>query len=104
MDETLALAVRRVPGVAFLTPGLTERLRSALRDRTEAPRPPSGLKIRYDRSTGRYEVDIRIVTLAESRALDVARGTRAAVYEALQKYDTLAAADTSVTVTITGLT
>ncbi|MFG2623087.1 hypothetical protein ACGFXC_36300 [Streptomyces sp. NPDC048507] len=104
LDEALALAVRGVPGVAFLTPGLTDRLRSAFPDRRDAPRPASGLRIRYDGDTGRCDVDVRIVTFAESRALDVARNTRAAVYEALRELGTAAAADTSVTVTITGLT
>lgn len=100
LDETLAQVVRNVSGVAFLTPGLSDRLRSAFQDRTYAHRAASGLRITWDRSTGRYDVDVRIVTLSGSRALDVARSTRAAVLESLQKYD--AAVGSSVTVTITG--
>ncbi|MEU9027137.1 Asp23/Gls24 family envelope stress response protein [Streptomyces sp. NPDC048383] len=103
LDQALARIVREVPGVAFLTPGFTDRLRTAFQGPQAAARTPSGLRISRSRATGRWEIDVRVVTLSGSRALDVTRATRSAVLTHLLAHHSPGTAGAAVTVTVTGV-
>ncbi|MFF4704057.1 hypothetical protein ACWC4D_16195 [Streptomyces sp. NPDC001288] len=103
--EDVAGVVENVPGVAFLRPGLADRLRSAL----SAPgpgagrtAPASGVRMAPGPDgTGAWHVDVQVVTVRRARALDVARAVRAAVQEHLAPPLTGGPVPT-VTVTVTG--
>jgi hypothetical protein len=100
LAEALADAVRRVPGVAFLKPGIADRLRSAL------PRPTgraAGAGLRVSRADGPegWRVEVQIVTLADARALEVARDARAAVGALLA--DAAPSGRAQILVTVTGI-
>ncbi|MFI7243150.1 Asp23/Gls24 family envelope stress response protein [Streptomyces qinglanensis] len=100
LSEDLAAAVRDVPGVAFLTPGITRRLRSALTGSESAS--PAGLRVSRPAGEGApWRIDVRIVTSAEARAVDVARAASAAVTARLT--ETHPADTARVTVTVTGI-
>lgn len=101
--EEVAGVVLKVAGVAFLKPGLGERLRSAL----SRPVPPGG----GDRSAGvrmvlpqdgrPWHVEIQVVVDRRARALDVSRAVHATVTTHLS----ILAPDgpePRVTVTVTG--
>ena len=100
----VATAVESVPGVAFLRPGLTDRLRSAL------PRPgsgtggtpPAGVRMTRPDDDGPWHVEIHVVALRRARTVDVARVVRDTVERRL---DALAPTGSAprVTVTVTGL-
>ncbi|GHA30447.1 hypothetical protein GCM10010329_62150 [Streptomyces spiroverticillatus] len=85
--ERLALAVSeaaaRVPGVAFLRPRLSDRLRGStalarLRPGSAADRTPAGVRARRDPDTERWRVEVQLTVRAGHRAVDVARAVRAA--------------------------
>ncbi|MFD3880708.1 hypothetical protein [Streptomyces microflavus] len=94
----LARVVQNVPGVAFLAPGIRQRLRSRL------PRPGddiSGVTISRPDSNGALTIGIRIVCTTDRRTLDTARAVRTAVGRHL---DTAHADSTArVLITVTGM-
>ncbi|MHC5909042.1 Asp23/Gls24 family envelope stress response protein [Streptomyces sp. S6] len=96
--EELATAVTGVPGVAFLRPGLTDRLRAL-------PRPaphPAGVRMTRPDGEGPWHVEIHVVALRQARAVDVARGVRDEVRRRLAVL-TSPESPARVTVTVTGL-
>ncbi|MFJ9345834.1 hypothetical protein [Streptomyces sp. NPDC101237] len=102
--EDVAGVVENVPGVAFLRPGLADRLRSALS--TPGPgagrAPASGVRMAPGpEGTGAWHVDIQVVTVRRARAVDVARAVRAAVREHLAPR-LAGGPEPTVTVTVTG--
>ncbi|MFF3695853.1 Asp23/Gls24 family envelope stress response protein [Streptomyces sp. NPDC002221] len=103
LGDTLAQVVRDVPGVAFLTPGIAGRLRSAFQDPRRGGLPGAGVRLNRRGDTGPWQIEVRIVTLAGHRACDVTRATRAAVLAHLLAEGTTATVDATVTVTITGI-
>ncbi|MEU9405818.1 hypothetical protein ACIRQQ_47600 [Streptomyces fuscichromogenes] len=97
--EDVATAVTGVPGVAFLRPGLADRLRTAL----SRPAPhPAGVRMSRPDGEGPWHVEIHVVALRQARTVDVARAVRDAVGRRL---GVLAPAESPprVTVTVTGL-
>ncbi|MFE9123493.1 hypothetical protein [Streptomyces sp. NPDC007172] len=103
LGDTLAQVVRAVPGVAFLTPGIAGRLRSAFHDARQSGPPRGAVRVSRRNSAGPWEIDARIVTLAGYRACDVTRATRTAILAHLQADGATANNDAAVTVTITGI-
>ncbi|MFJ4694279.1 hypothetical protein [Streptomyces sp. NPDC088766] len=101
--EDVARVVEDVAGVAFLRPGLADRLRSALS--RPAPRsgrtPSAGVRMTREDGAGSWHVEIEVVVLRQARPVDVARAVRARVENRL---DALAPERpaTRVTVTVTG--
>ncbi|WP_405973121.1 hypothetical protein OG496_30020 [Streptomyces sp. NBC_00988] len=95
----VATAVEGVSGVAFLRPGLTDRLRSVVARPGAAP---AGVRMTPPDGDGPWRVEIHVVALRRARTVDVARGVRDTVERHL---DTLAPARSAprVTVTVTGL-
>ena len=95
----VAAAVEGVPGVAFLRPGLTDRLRSVV---SRPGAAPAGVRMTPPDGDGPWRVEIHLVALRRARTVDVARGVRDTVERRL---DTLAPARSAprVTVTVTGL-
>nr|WP_202433919.1 hypothetical protein [Streptomyces sp. SID7815] len=93
-----------VEGVAFLKPGVAQQVRSAL---AGTGRAGATRGVRMSRSggggEGTWDVDVHIVVLGEARAVDVARGTRAAVAECLRRMFPETTAPARITVTVTGL-
>lgn len=79
--EQVATVVEGVPGVAFLKPGLADRLRSALaRPARHADRDRhAGVRITLPDDGGPWRVEIHVVVDRRARVLDVARGIRADV-------------------------
>ncbi|MFI1487127.1 hypothetical protein [Streptomyces sp. NPDC020747] len=102
--EEVAAAVEGVSGVAFLRPGLADRLRSA----SARPRPgiggvpQAGVRMTLPDGAGPWHVEIHVVALRRARTLDVARAVRRTVEHCL---DSLVPAQPTprVTVTVTGL-
>ncbi|ATL31543.1 Asp23/Gls24 family envelope stress response protein [Streptomyces formicae] len=96
MTDVVRDAVLRTPGVAFLKPGIAELLRST-------PLLPTGrsagVRVRRDRSTGDWHVEVQVVVRRDHRALDVTREIRAGVTEAVARETGRIA----VTVTVSGL-
>ncbi|MFF3982242.1 Asp23/Gls24 family envelope stress response protein [Streptomyces sp. NPDC055808] len=103
LGDTLAQVVRDVPGVAFLTPGIAGRLRSAFQDPRRAGLPGAGVRLNRTGETGSWEIEVRIVTLAGHRACDVTRATRSAILAHLQADGATAGHGAAVKVTITGI-
>ncbi|KPI07507.1 hypothetical protein OK074_0217 [Actinobacteria bacterium OK074] len=106
--EEVATTVRSVPGVAFLKPGLGERLRSAL-SRPTAPgtggtgsSAAAGVRLTRPDGDGPWRLDIHVVMLREARTADVARAVRAAVERRLHALVPVRPVPL-VTVTVTGL-
>lgn len=101
--EEVATAVQGVSGVAFLRPGLADRLRSApSRPRSGTGVAPSGVRMTRPDGEGPWHVEIHVVALRHARTLDVARVVRRTVERRL---DSLVPAhpEPRVTVTVTGL-
>ncbi|WP_020139865.1 Asp23/Gls24 family envelope stress response protein [Streptomyces sp. 351MFTsu5.1] len=103
----LASAVTEVPGVAFLRPGLADRLRSALPRSVPhvggtASGTAAGVRLTRPDGEGPWHVEIHVVALRQARTVDVARGVRDAVGDRL---GVLAPGEPRprVTVTVTGL-
>ncbi|GAA3907945.1 hypothetical protein GCM10023084_70220 [Streptomyces lacrimifluminis] len=103
----LATAAEAVQGVAFLRPGLADRLRSAL------SRPPAGtdeapfagVRVTRRDDDGSWHVEIHVVALRRARTLDVARVVRDTVERRLgaPEYAQPSRPAPRVTVTVTGL-
>ncbi|MFF5494987.1 hypothetical protein [Streptomyces aquilus] len=79
--EEVAAVVRTVAGVAFLKPGLGDRLRSALtRPAAHTDGDPSaGVRMTLPDDDGSWHVEIHVVVDRRARALNVARAVRAGV-------------------------
>ncbi|MEU5797469.1 hypothetical protein ABZ800_28685 [Streptomyces sp. NPDC047813] len=98
--DLLARTVQEVPGVAFLKPGVTHRLRSARSRPPPVSMSPAGLRISRSTSSGRWKIEVQIVARAEARALDVTRATRTAIDACLAA---ATAGSAQVTITVTGI-
>ncbi|WP_037575058.1 Asp23/Gls24 family envelope stress response protein [Phaeacidiphilus oryzae] len=94
-----AEAARRVPGVAFLRPGLAELLRGGPGSGARAG--TSGVRVRRGEAPGQWRLEIQLAARRGHRAADVARAVRASVEEAVRELLAAEAAPVSVTVTIT---
>ncbi|MEV1022865.1 hypothetical protein [Streptomyces sp. NPDC050264] len=107
LTADIARAVADLPGVAFLKPDLTGRLRSALTRQgpgADTAPSPAGVRLtRPDGDAGAWHLDVRLVALRQARALDVARAVRRAAEEHLSAAFPAQAAGARVTVTVTGL-
>ncbi|MER8120497.1 hypothetical protein [Streptomyces sp. NPDC094031] len=99
--DLLARTVQEVPGVAFLKPGVTHRLRSARPGPHPKSASPAGLRISRSTSGGRWKIEVQIVTRAQVRALDVTRATRTAIDACLAA--TVPTESAQVTITVTGI-
>ena len=107
--EQAAAAAAGVGGVAFLRPGLADRLRS-VRHRaangtggTPAPVPaPAGVRMTQPDADGPWHVEIHVVALRRARTVDVARAVRVTV---ARRLEALAPSQPAprITVTVTGL-
>ncbi|MFD4562729.1 hypothetical protein ACFWP5_51970 [Streptomyces sp. NPDC058469] len=99
----VATAAESVTGVAFLRPGLTDRLRSAL----SRPGTHSGgvRMTRPDGCDGPWHVEIHVVALRRARTVDVARVVRDTVERRLDALESVRSPQLAprVTVTVTGL-
>jgi hypothetical protein len=101
--EELAAVVEGVAGVAFLKPGLADRLRSAL----PRPAPPAGrdraagLRMTLPDEEAGWRVEIHLVVDRRTRALDVTRTVRARVEDHINAL-TPGLPAPRVTVTVTG--
>ncbi|MCD7440776.1 hypothetical protein K4B79_21430 [Streptomyces lincolnensis] len=102
--EDVARAAESAEGVAFLTPGLAARLRSAV----SRPEPgtggadPAGVRMTRPDGTGVWHVEIHVVALRRARAVDVARAARESVERRLTALFPEQPAP-RVTVTVTGV-
>ncbi|MFJ9244573.1 hypothetical protein [Streptomyces sp. NPDC101776] len=99
----VALAAESVTGVAFLRPGLTDRLRSALSRSGGAS--PAGVRLTRPDGDGPWCVEIHVVALRRARTVDVARGVRDMVERRLDALLPTGVGPSTprVTVTVTGL-
>ncbi|MHB9855837.1 hypothetical protein ACSYGO_42250 [Streptomyces krungchingensis] len=105
LTEDIAETVQNVPGVAFLEPGITGLLRSALSAAGPGAKGARPAGVRMDRP-GRadpWHVEIELVARGDARSVDVARATRAAVQDRLASLFPAEPAPAHVTVTVTGL-
>ncbi|MGW3287993.1 hypothetical protein ACWDR3_25510 [Streptomyces sp. NPDC001002] len=105
LAEEIARAVEAVPGVAFLRPGLTGRLRSTLSrtDGSTRSAPPSGVRVSRPDGAEVWRVEIRLVALRHVRSVDVARAARSTVEERVAQLFPADTTSAQVTVTVTGL-
>ncbi len=105
----LATAAEGVPGVAFLRPGLTDRLRSALSQPPAgaAGAPSAGVRVTRQDGDGPWHVEIHVVALRRARTLDVVRVVRDTVERRLDALEYAHARPSRpaprITVTVTGL-
>ncbi|MDH6549971.1 hypothetical protein [Streptomyces sp. SAI-041] len=104
--EQAAAAAAGVRGVAFLRPGLADRLRS-VRHRPahgdgSTGGTPAGVRMTRPDADGPWYVEIHVVALREARAVDVARAVRATVAHRLGALSAPQPAP-RITVTVTGL-
>ena len=95
----VATAVEGVSGVAFLRPGLTDRLRSMV---SRPGAAPAGVRMTPPDGDGPWRVEIHVVALRRARTVDVARGVRDTVERRLDAVAPTRPAP-RVTVTVTGL-
>ncbi|MFJ5264774.1 hypothetical protein ACIQAC_30370 [Streptomyces sp. NPDC088387] len=105
LTEEIARAVRDVPGVAFLRPGLAGRLRSALAGPDPDGTAGASAAVRLIRpaDAGPWLVEIHLVALRRARTVDVARAARRTVEDCLAATGPAEAGQAQVTVTVTGL-
>ncbi|MFJ4788716.1 hypothetical protein [Streptomyces sp. NPDC088794] len=105
LAEEIARAVEAVPGVAFLRPGLTSRLRAALSRTNGSTRsaPPSGVRVSRPDGAEFWRVEIHLVALRHARSVDVARAVRGTVEERVARLFPADPTSAQVTVIVTGL-
>ncbi|MFJ9633227.1 hypothetical protein ACIQPR_13250 [Streptomyces sp. NPDC091280] len=109
LTEEIARAVEQVPGVAFLKPGLTDRLRSAVQPgvprpgRNTAATSSAGVRVSRPSGSAGWHVEISLVALRETRGVDVARAARRTVEERVAALFPAETAQARVSVTVTGL-
>lgn len=102
-------AVERVPGVAFLRPGLADLVRAAYG--SAAPYAPyasrdrrrSGVRVRPGAVAGAWHIEVQFVARRTHRTLDVTRAVREAVLGVVAEAGDPGRRRTTVTVTVTGL-
>ncbi|MGQ4514522.1 Asp23/Gls24 family envelope stress response protein [Streptomyces sp. DW26H14] len=75
LTREVAEAARATAGVAFLRPGLADIVRGTAR---LAPRTATGVWVRYETESGRWRIQVQLVTAEGHRAVDVARAVRKA--------------------------
>ncbi|GHJ39190.1 Asp23/Gls24 family envelope stress response protein [Streptomyces sp. TS71-3] len=105
VEETVAAAAERVPGVAALTPRLS-RLLGGTRHRVRTaggPAPVPGVHARLDAGRRTWQIEVRVSTVSGHRALDVTRAVRAAAAEAARGVLEGTGEAAAVTVTVTAL-
>jgi hypothetical protein len=116
--EQAAAAATGVSGVAFLRPGLADRLRSVRHrpatgddttDDTTGGKPtgtgtgtPAGVRMTRPDADSPWHVEIHVVALREARAVDVARAVQVTVARRLGALSPPQPAP-RITVTVTGL-
>ena len=105
LTEEIARAVEDLPGVAFLRPGLTGLLRSALPrpDRSTATTASAGVRVSRPSGAEPWRVEISLVALRHMRGVDVARAARCAVEERVAALFPTETTPAQVSVTVTGL-
>ncbi|MFF3492161.1 hypothetical protein ACFYWS_12505 [Streptomyces sp. NPDC002795] len=97
LTDAIARAVADVPGVAFLKPDLAGRLRNV-------GGGPSGVRLTPPQGAdGFWHIEIQLVALARSRAVDVARAVRRTAEEHLARAVPDQSTRAHATVTVTGL-
>ncbi|MFG3039252.1 hypothetical protein ACGFYZ_20370 [Streptomyces sp. NPDC048330] len=102
LTQEIARAVRDVPGVAFLRPGLADLLRAAPASAdTGGAHSGAGVRVRGGGGAP-WHVEVRLVALSENRTVDVARAARRAVEALLDGLAAQEAARAHVSVTVTG--
>ncbi|MGX1368678.1 hypothetical protein RKD19_004037 [Streptomyces canus] len=104
LAEQAAAAAAGVRGVAFLRPGLADRLRS-VRHRPahgDVRGTATGVRMTRPDPEGPWHVEIHVVALKEARTVDVARAVRAGVARRLEAVSPPQPAP-RITVTVTGL-
>lgn len=89
--------VERVPGVAFLRPGLADLVRASYASRD---RRKSGVRVRPGAAPGAWRIEVQFVARRTHRTLDVTRAVREAVVGMAEAGDS---GRIAVTVTVTGL-
>lgn len=94
----LAGAAQAVPGVAYLSPELRERVRRMLGQPTDST---AGVQIFRDGGRGGWRVEVSIAVRAGHRADVVARAVRAAAIAELAELEP--GATTQITVTVTAV-
>ncbi|MDF3299235.1 Asp23/Gls24 family envelope stress response protein [Streptomyces tropicalis] len=99
LTQALANAVREVPGVAFLQPGMTHLLRSGHGGTGAGGASSAGLRVSRGGPGGAWRVEVRIVTLSGARAADVARAAGSAARACLASHGPAGEAQIRVTVT-----
>ncbi|MET4926253.1 Asp23/Gls24 family envelope stress response protein [Streptomyces sp. PSRA5] len=90
-------AVERVPGVAFLRPGLADLVLASYASRD---RRKSGVRVRPGKVPGAWQIEVQVVARRTHRTLDVTRAVRDAVLGVAEAGD---GGRITVTVTVTGL-
>ncbi|MFJ9005082.1 hypothetical protein [Streptomyces canus] len=104
--EQAAAAAAGVSGVAFLRPGLADRLRSvrhrAANGNNSDSGTPAGVRMTRPAADSPWHVEIHVVALREARTVDVARAVRVTVARRLGALSPPQPAP-RITVTVTGL-
>ncbi|MCX4858694.1 hypothetical protein OG426_27975 [Streptomyces canus] len=104
--EQAAAAAAGVSGVAFLRPGLADRLRSvrhrAANGNHSDSGTPAGVRMTRPDADSPWHVEIHVVALREARTVDVARAVRVTVARRLGALSPPQPAP-RITVTVTGL-
>ncbi|WP_405672940.1 hypothetical protein OG848_24590 [Streptomyces canus] len=102
--EQAAAAAAGVSGVAFLRPGLADRLRSVRHRATNGNNSgrPAGVRMTRPDADSPWHVEIHVVALREARTVDVARAVRVTVARRLGALSPPQPAP-RITVTVTGL-
>ncbi|WP_329060532.1 Asp23/Gls24 family envelope stress response protein [Streptomyces sp. NBC_01429] len=113
IQDELALATadaaRRIAGVAFLRPGIVDRLRASAASRAGRPgggtaAGNSGVRVRpLDGGPEVWHIDIQLVARASHRALDVTRAVRAAAGAAAEDVLSEPGDRVRITVTVVGI-
>ncbi|MFE3249322.1 Asp23/Gls24 family envelope stress response protein [Streptomyces sp. NPDC059209] len=93
-------AVERVPGVAFLRPGIADLVRASYASRD---RRRSGIRVRPGADPSSWHIEVQFVARRTHRTLDVTRAVREAVLGAVAEAGDSRRTDVTVTVTVTGL-
>ncbi|MFF5566934.1 Asp23/Gls24 family envelope stress response protein [Streptomyces sp. NPDC012623] len=102
-------AARRTPGVAFLRPGIVDRLRASAASRAGRPGAGEGaggpgVRVRaLDGGPAAWHIDIQLVARASHRSLDVTRAVRAAAGAAAEEVLSGPGDRVRISVTVVGI-
>ncbi|WP_371530832.1 Asp23/Gls24 family envelope stress response protein [Streptomyces sp. NBC_01283] len=105
LADAVIEAVLATPGVAFLRPGLVDLLRSSAVLRRGLPGTPTGsagVRVRREKGSRDWSVDVYVVVHRGRRTLDVTREVRSAAAKAVELVTGEPAAP-GIAVTVTGL-